>query len=186
MRKAERFFYYALLFEASLGVVGWGIAAYYFSTPKPFLFQLNKNDFYFALFLLLPPLMAAVFLLSPMGNKSNPIQRLTEDVKKNLGFFIKNLSFTEIVALGCAAGIGEEFLFRGALQPMMGIFLSSLIFALLHWVSWVYAFFSFLMSLYLAWVYQKTGNLFVPVFIHAVYDIIIFLVYRYQLNKKNL
>jgi membrane protease YdiL (CAAX protease family) len=34
--------------------------------------------------------------------------------------------------IGISAGVGEELLFRGALQPRYGIVLSSLLFALLH------------------------------------------------------
>ena len=36
------------------------------------------------------------------------------------------------VALALAAGIGEEILFRGALQPRLGIFAAALLFAVLH------------------------------------------------------
>jgi uncharacterized protein len=36
------------------------------------------------------------------------------------------------ILLGLTAGIGEELLFRGALQPRFGIIFTSLIFALLH------------------------------------------------------
>jgi membrane protease YdiL (CAAX protease family) len=47
---------------------------------------------------------------------------MTADVQNPLGALI----------LGLSAGIGEELLLRGALQPRFGIFMTSLFFALLH------------------------------------------------------
>jgi membrane protease YdiL (CAAX protease family) len=38
----------------------------------------------------------------------------------------------EIVVLALASSIGEEMFFRGALMPVVGVFVSSLVFALLH------------------------------------------------------
>ena len=41
-------------------------------------------------------------------------------------------SYLAAPLIGLSAGIGEELLFRGALQPRYGIVLSSVLFALLH------------------------------------------------------
>ena len=41
-------------------------------------------------------------------------------------------SIPGILTLGLAAGIGEEALFRGALQPRFGLFFTSLLFAIVH------------------------------------------------------
>ena len=41
-------------------------------------------------------------------------------------------SIPGILTLGLAAGIGEETLFRGALQPRFGLLFTSLLFAILH------------------------------------------------------
>ncbi len=41
-------------------------------------------------------------------------------------------SVGEWLILAIAAGIGEEILFRGALQPVFGIFVSSILFAIVH------------------------------------------------------
>ena len=55
------------------------------------------------------------------------VQRLTEVlVGPLLG------SIPGILTLGLAAGIGEETLFRGALQPRFGLLFTSVLFALLH------------------------------------------------------
>jgi membrane protease YdiL (CAAX protease family) len=49
-------------------------------------------------------------------------QQMTADVSNPIGALI----------LGLSAGIGEELLLRGAVQPRFGILLTSLLFALLH------------------------------------------------------
>ena len=55
------------------------------------------------------------------------VQRLSEAL---LGPLMT--SIPGILTLGLAAGIGEETLFRGALQPRFGLFFTSLLFALVH------------------------------------------------------
>lgn len=59
---------------------------------------------------------------------------LDEDVQRLTEVLIGPLlgSIPGILTLGLAAGIGEETLFRGALQPRFGLFITSLLFALLH------------------------------------------------------
>lgn len=43
-----------------------------------------------------------------------------------------NLSKIEIVFLSFCAGVGEEILFRGALQPLFGVWLVSIVFVAIH------------------------------------------------------
>ena len=64
------------------------------------------------------------YLLQP--DVSAEIERITEDITAN----VKNP--IGAVFFGLGAGIGEELLIRGAIQPKYGLLLSSLLFALLH------------------------------------------------------
>lgn len=59
---------------------------------------------------------------------------LDEDVQRLTEVLIGPLlgSIPGILTLGLAAGIGEETLFRGALQPRFGLLFTSILFALLH------------------------------------------------------
>lgn len=43
-----------------------------------------------------------------------------------------NLTFPEILFVSVCAGIGEEILFRGAIQPFLGIWMTSIIFVAIH------------------------------------------------------
>lgn len=42
------------------------------------------------------------------------------------------LNMNEIVFISICAGVGEELFFRGAIQPMLGIWMTSILFVLLH------------------------------------------------------
>ena len=79
----------------------------------------------------------------------------------------------EVVVISLAAGIGEELLFRGVLQPEIGLIPASLIFGALHtggrgtlafgcWVA--------LMGAALGWLAAATGGLVAPIVAHALYD----------------
>lgn len=83
---------------------------------------------------------------------------------------LKNLNWLQIVVLALSAGFAEELLFRGALQPLWGILISSVIFALLHAVSKLYISVAFIISLCLGLLLQWTSNLAAPIMAHAAYD----------------
>jgi membrane protease YdiL (CAAX protease family) len=42
------------------------------------------------------------------------------------------LSYTQIIFISICAGVGEELLFRGAIQPLLGIWFTSILFVLIH------------------------------------------------------
>jgi len=42
------------------------------------------------------------------------------------------LDITQIVFISVCAGIGEELFFRGAIQPMLGVWMTAILFVLLH------------------------------------------------------
>ncbi|CAM9419221.1 unnamed protein product [Chrysoparadoxa australica] len=82
------------------------------------------------------------------------------------------------IALGAAAGIGEELMFRGALEhllqlklgvwPAMGV--SAGVFGALHAVTPAYGILAAVDGAYFSWLLLATGNLAVPMISHALYD----------------
>lgn len=76
--------------------------------------------------------------------------------------------------LAAAAGMGEELLFRGALQPIFGIFPTSLIFALSHvqYGLTPATLAIFLLSVILGIIRQRS-NTTVAIFVHAGYNFIL-------------
>jgi membrane protease YdiL (CAAX protease family) len=77
---------------------------------------------------MVPIVIAAEALASRLGlGASAGVERLTEQLVGPL-----TQSPAGILTLGLAAALGEETVFRGALQPRFGLVFTSILFALLH------------------------------------------------------
>lgn len=77
------------------------------------------------------------------------------------------------VVVGLSAGLGEELLFRGLLQPLIGLPLASLTFGLAHVAGRGMAAFGVwatLMGALLGGLALVTGGLIAPIIAHGVYD----------------
>jgi membrane protease YdiL (CAAX protease family) len=80
------------------------------------------------------------------------------------------------------AGLGEEVLFRGAIQPIIGLWWSSLVFVLLHsgtyqfrslnWKKAVFAVLVFVVSLLLGYIFVNIGLL-AAVVAHTTIDVVL-------------
>ena len=94
-----------------------------------------------------------------------------------------DLSALNPLWFGLAAGIGEELLFRGALQPIVGVWWASLIFTLAHfrtgqfhsmnWQKLIYATSVFIAGLFLGYVFSEIG-LIAAIVTHATVDVVWF------------
>jgi uncharacterized protein len=77
---------------------------------------------------MVPAVLLLERLAAQVGLQANPdVERLTEQM---LGPMLSSLP--GVLTLGLAAALGEESVFRGALQPRFGLILTALLFALLH------------------------------------------------------
>jgi membrane protease YdiL (CAAX protease family) len=82
------------------------------------------------------------------------------------------LSPARVLMLGLSAGIGEEITLRGALQPKLGLFMTSLLFACLHvQYSWFGMLVIFALGLVLGTIRMK-GSTSVAIAVHAAYDVL--------------
>jgi uncharacterized protein len=93
-----------------------------------------------------------------------------------LSSFVGPLSYLEATLLALASGLGEELLFRGVLQPALGLWITSAIFALLHvgpsgrfllWTS-----FSLLAALLFGTLVNMTHNLWPAIIAHATVNLL--------------
>lgn len=83
-----------------------------------------------------------------------------------------------LLLLAALAGIGEEWLFRGVIQgglsawlsPTAALLIAALLFGLAHAINLAYFVAATLAGLYLGLLYQWSGNLLLPVLVHALYD----------------
>jgi membrane protease YdiL (CAAX protease family) len=102
------------------------------------------------------------------------VERLSwaQELASALRPFARDLSGGGIVAVALLSSIGEELLFRGLVQPWVGLWLQALLFGLLHqmpgpsrwaWVAW-----ASVIGLVFGAVFAGTGSLIGPVVAHAI------------------
>jgi membrane protease YdiL (CAAX protease family) len=124
-----------------------------------------------------------VFSLSYNGSHMRDIRTF---LVKGLGPILAVCHGGELLYLALLAGVAEEILFRGCLQPWFehnwgwwaGLLLSNVIFAVLHWVSPLYGLLAGLSGVYLGLSLDAGNekNLLTPILIHTTYDFLAFVV----------
>jgi membrane protease YdiL (CAAX protease family) len=98
------------------------------------------------------------------------LRRLYREVLRPL---FSTLSFGEIVLVSLLAGVGEELLFRGAVQPAWGLVAASVLFGLCHVggrTTWPLGVWAGAVGLLLGWLAVLTDGLLAPIVAHAAYD----------------
>ncbi|HUX06856.1 MAG TPA: CPBP family intramembrane glutamic endopeptidase [Acidobacteriota bacterium] len=82
----------------------------------------------------------------------------------------------------CAvAACAEEILFRGALQPDLGIWATALLFGLLHAYGKLYIVVAILAGIGLGFLYQLSGSLPAAIAAHAIYNLTILILIKTRL-----
>jgi len=135
----------------------------------------------------LPLLVVLVFLRQLNGGA---VGRLNRTVDELLVPLFSPLPLWQFAVISALAGLGEELLFRGVLQPWLAgamhlgwaICLTSVVFGLAHLITPFYGFLAAAVSVYLGWLAVEYENLVVPVVTHGVYDFValVYLVKRTQ------
>lgn len=107
-----------------------------------------------------------VVMLSLMLRRVGPIDRLHKEFSAVLG----PLSTGTVAVLAVTSAVGEELLFRGALQPLIGFWPTAALFGLLHGGGtprlFAWTVFAFLSGLLLGWLADFTGSLLAPILCH--------------------
>lgn len=116
--------------------------------------------------------------------------------EKELHFFgslIQNLVpyYWQIFFYASCAGIGEEILFRGAIQPLIGLWPTSIIFILVHGylnpkkpALFVYGILMVFIAAGMGWFFIKFG-IFAAIIAHTIFDIIIFFFLRFRFSATK-
>lgn len=139
----------------------------------------------------------AVGLVGMQRTKIPSIRRLQLIVDRQIVPLFADTTIVELALVSVAAGLGEEMLFRGWLQPAVaelwgesgnwiGLVVASVLFGVVHWVNRAYAVLAGLVGLYLGLLFLWTDNLLAPVVTHGLYDFValIYLV-RFRKNEKS-
>lgn len=91
---------------------------------------------------------------------------------KELASIIGELNSREALLLAAASAFAEEALFRGVLQPALGLWVGAAVFGVLHmgpnrnFLPWTAM--AFVAGLLFGWLFQWSGNLAAPIVAHAV------------------
>lgn len=148
-------------FNWNLPAVGWGIAA---TVPLMILFF--------------------VFVRWPIG----PLRRIHRFSEKVIRPLLAPCTVLDLFGISILAGLGEEVFFRGVMQDAVsdwfkepagvwvGVIATSLLFGMMHSITFTYALLATVMGAYLSCVCLWTeGNLLVVVITHALYDFLVLL-----------
>ncbi len=146
----------------------------------PFLYQLFRGAFF--------GLIAALNLLWLINTRILDEARL---------FFTKlihesGLQLPDLLFLSLAAGIGEELLFRGAIQPFLGIWPTAVLFVALHGYlnpmnpkMSVYGVLMVVVSAGLGYLFEYVG-IYAAMTAHFVIDAILFIRFRYFASAEDI
>jgi hypothetical protein len=160
--------------EVILGAVGLA-GGWWFETPILEGMNVDLRSAGLAIVATFPLLFVS---LLGLRRKSGFGAELLEVIRKTLGELFATCSVIDLLIVSIMAGIGEELFFRGFLQDSLGnvihpwaaLVLVSALFGVVHWASWVYALAAGMIGLYLGIIFLVTGNLFVAIAVHALYD----------------
>jgi membrane protease YdiL (CAAX protease family) len=132
--------------------------------------------------------MLVVFWL--LVNSNWPMMRqLREQVQWLIDQMFPSRSLAQFATVAVLAGVGEELLFRGAVQsilanwttPVIGLIITGLLFGLAHALSKLYFLFAVVVGVFLGWLTLRYNDLVAPMVAHGLYD---FLALTYLSRRK--
>lgn len=126
MRK--RLLWAALFTLIGFPLIGWGILSIFEDNALSIIFRSPVN-----IWIQIPTGIALGFVLG-YGAKFIVEQPFLSDVQEKYSRVIAGLKLNEwqIIFISLCAGFGEELLFRGAIQPLIGLWITAIVFVAIH------------------------------------------------------
>jgi membrane protease YdiL (CAAX protease family) len=181
MDNSSHFFKTACVFEAALIVValllGWiadinPVALLYFSEPAIAIGVFGTM-----------PLFLLFLAMEYLPQKS--LATIRNLLLRTLAPNLHQRHWTDLLLLATIAGVSEELLFRGVIQPWIavswgytaGLWVSNIIFGLVHAITPLYALLVTFVGIYLSlsMTVAEENNLLIPIIIHSLYDFLAFI-----------
>ena len=181
----------AVVVEGGLALVAV-VAAWLFHVSLRELFPDDRASLLSAIergLLATVPMLAAFWILV---NSSWPMLRqLREQVEWLITEMFPGGNIAQFATVAVLAGVGEELLFRGSLQtvlghwttPVIGLIITSVLFGLAHAMSKLYFVFAVVVGAFLGWMTLRYNDLVAPMVAHGLYD---FLALAYLSRHKQL
>lgn len=177
----ERFFKSACLFEAALILVA--IVLGWMSGINPFAdLHYSESAILYGILGTIP-LFLLFLLLEQLTSES--VVTIRRFLMETLGPALHRHHWADLFVLAAIAGISEEVLFRGVIQPWMesswgiiaGLIGSNILFGMVHAITPLYFVLATVVGIYLGLALDIGGerNLLTPIIIHALYDFLAFL-----------
>ncbi len=135
------------------------------------------------------PLVGGYLVL--VGLTWRPLVRLRRETVRVAHLLLGDASTWELAVVSVLAGVGEEMLFRGVIQPvavclttpLVGLIAASLLFGLAHCLTWLYFSFAALIGFYLGALALLCGEIVTPAVAHGLYDFVV-LVHVLKLGRR--
>jgi len=179
-----------MLFESSLGFAGILIALWT-GTPLYSRLEITAEALRRGVLASLPMFL---FLGVVTMARWAPLVRLRRQVESLVRELFAESHWVEIAMISFAAGLGEEVLFRGALQPWIASWTNplfalcavSVLFGLAHSISTIYFLVATLVGFYLGWLALAYDDLLAPILAHSLYDFfaLVYLQRRVGLQRR--
>jgi membrane protease YdiL (CAAX protease family) len=125
------------------------------------------------------------------GNAIKWMSSLSGLVFREVAPLFADLKFFDIFLLAVSSGFCEEVFFRGAMQSQIGLVGTSILFGLFHCPSprhLTYGLWALAAGLFLGYLMNSTGSLWVPIIAHALSNFIVIVALRYfvkPLSKES-
>jgi membrane protease YdiL (CAAX protease family) len=170
----------AVVVEGGLALAALGIAAFF---RIPLRDQLVSSTIPWHLrvvrgVLVTIPMLAAFWWL--VHSSRTTLRELRQQVEWLIREMFPTSSIPQFALVAILAGVGEELLFRGALQtligrwttPVFGLVITSVLFGLAHALSKLYFVFATVIGLCFGWLVLRYNDLVTPMVAHSLYDFI--------------
>ncbi|MGC8639075.1 MAG: CPBP family intramembrane glutamic endopeptidase [Isosphaeraceae bacterium] len=165
---------FAVFFEGGLAPLSLLLGWWWGHNPLQ-QFSWNAGDALKGVIAALPMIgLFLVVLRWPIG----PLRKIKSFCEDEFVPLLAGSSWSDMALIAISAGVGEEMLFRGAIQTSLGAWLgdlwglslAGLLFGMLHPISIPYIVVTFGVGLFLGGEYVYTGNLLAVIVTHALYD----------------